>query len=101
MWSNTCAAGGFNLGGEQSGHIVMSDLGTTGDGLAAALQVLAALVQGEQPASRLLRAFRPLPQVLRNVRVPGGGDPAAILTREPVRPPSTPARAASTVRAGC
>jgi phosphoglucosamine mutase len=78
-------AGGFNLGGEQSGHIVMSDLGTTGDGLAAALQVLAALVQGDRPASRLLRVFDPLPQVLRNVRVPGGGDPAAILTREPVR----------------
>jgi len=78
-------AGGFNLGGEQSGHIVMSDLGTTGDGLAAALQVLAALVQGAQPASSLLNVFRPLPQVLRNVRVANGRDPAALLALGPVK----------------
>ncbi|MQX38239.1 phosphoglucosamine mutase [Roseospira navarrensis] len=72
-------ADGFNLGGEQSGHIVMSDLGTTGDGLGAALQVLAALVQSGRPASELLHAFDPLPQRLRNVRVQGGQDPANIL----------------------
>jgi phosphoglucosamine mutase len=78
-------AEGFNLGGEQSGHIVMSDLGTTGDGLAAALQVLAALVQSDQPASRLLHAFDPLPQVLRNVRVGNGRDPAGVLAEEAVR----------------
>jgi len=78
-------ADGFNLGGEQSGHIVMSDLGTTGDGLAAALQVLAALVKAEKPASELLHAFDPLPQVLRNVRVEGGLNPTAILATEAVR----------------
>ncbi len=77
-------AGGCNLGGEQSGHIVMSDLGTTGDGLAAALQVLAALVQESRPASSLLTVFQPLPQVLRNVRVTGGRDPAALLARDDV-----------------
>jgi len=73
-------AEGYNLGGEQSGHIVMSDLGTTGDGLAAALQVLAALVVGNRPASEALRVFTPLPQILRNVRVEGGRSPAEVLT---------------------
>jgi len=61
---------GFNLGGEQSGHIIMSDHGTTGDGLVAALQVLASLIGGKRPASELLRLFEPLPQTLKNVRVP-------------------------------
>jgi phosphoglucosamine mutase len=65
-------AGGFNLGGEQSGHIVLSDYTTTGDGLIAALQVLAVLVPSGAPASRVLKVFDPLPQVLRNVRVNGG-----------------------------
>jgi len=82
-------ADGFNLGGEQSGHIVMSDIGTsggtTGDGLAAALQVLAALVKADKPASALLHAFDPLPQVLRNVRVEGRSNPTAILATESVR----------------
>ncbi|KAA5605833.1 phosphoglucosamine mutase [Roseospira marina] len=78
-------ADGFNLGGEQSGHIVMSDLGTTGDGLAAALQVLAALVQADRPASALLHAFDPLPQVLRNVRMADGHDPVAILALDTVQ----------------
>jgi len=64
--------GGFNLGGEQSGHIVLSDYTTTGDGLIAALQVLAVLVPSQAPASQLLKVFDPLPQVLRNVRVNGG-----------------------------
>ena len=62
-------AGGFNLGGEQSGHIVMTDHSTTGDGLIAALQVLSALVDAEKPASELLQMFEPVPQVLKNVRV--------------------------------
>ncbi|MDR3437949.1 phosphoglucosamine mutase [Telmatospirillum sp.] len=61
---------GFNLGGEQSGHVILSDYSTTGDGLVAALQVLAALVQAKQPASRVLRLFEPLPQLLKNIRVP-------------------------------
>ncbi len=63
--------GGFNLGGEQSGHIVMTDYATTGDGLLAAVQVLAALVEAGQPASRVLSRFEPAPQVLKNVRYKG------------------------------
>ena len=62
-------ADGFNLGGEQSGHIVMSDYATTGDGLMAALQVLAVLVGAGGPASEVLRPFEPRPQLLRSVRV--------------------------------
>jgi phosphoglucosamine mutase len=65
-------AGGFNVGGEQSGHIILSDHGTTGDGLVAALQVLAQLVESGKPASELLHQFDPLPQILRNVRFAGG-----------------------------
>jgi phosphoglucosamine mutase len=62
---------GFNVGGEQSGHIILSDHSTTGDGLVAALQVLAELVESGKPASEVLRLFEPLPQVLKNVRVAG------------------------------
>ena len=65
-------AGGYNLGGEQSGHIVLSDHATTGDGLIAALQVLAELVAVGKPAHELLHLFDPLPQLLRNVRFKGG-----------------------------
>ena len=65
-------ARGSNLGGEQSGHLILADYATTGDGLMAALQVLAALVQGDAPASELLRLFEPLPQLLKNVRFAGG-----------------------------
>ncbi|MDA8231904.1 MAG: phosphoglucosamine mutase [Magnetospirillum sp.] len=61
---------GLNVGGEQSGHIILSDHSTTGDGLLAALQVLAALVQAGRPASEVLRLFTPLPQLLKNIRVP-------------------------------
>ncbi len=61
---------GFNVGGEQSGHIILSDHSTTGDGLVAALQVLAAIVEAGRPAGEVLRLFTPLPQVLKNVRVP-------------------------------
>jgi phosphoglucosamine mutase len=68
-------AGGWNLGGEQSGHIVMSDYGTTGDGLLAALQVLAAMIETGQPASGLLRQFETVPQLLRNVRYAAGQQP--------------------------
>jgi phosphoglucosamine mutase len=65
---------GFNVGGEQSGHIILSDYSTTGDGLIAALQVLACLVEDGRPASELLHQFDPLPQLLKNVRF-GGGAP--------------------------
>jgi len=65
-------AGGYNVGGEQSGHIVLSDYATTGDGLIAALQVLAALVESGKPAHELLKLFDPLPQLLKNVRFTGG-----------------------------
>ena len=65
-------AKGFNVGGEQSGHIILSDYATTGDGLVAALQVLAVLVEDGRPASELLRLFDPLPQLLKNVRFNGG-----------------------------
>jgi len=63
---------GCNVGGEQSGHIILSDHATTGDGLVAALQVLAALVATGRPASELLHQFDPLPQLLKNVRFKGG-----------------------------
>ncbi|MBP7817168.1 MAG: phosphoglucosamine mutase [Phenylobacterium sp.] len=64
--------GGFNLGGEQSGHMIMSDFSTTGDGLLAALQVLAVLKQTEKPMSELAHQFEPVPQLLQNVRFSGG-----------------------------
>jgi phosphoglucosamine mutase len=66
---------GCNVGGEQSGHIILTDHATTGDGLVAGLQVLAALVQAKAPASELLRQFEPLPQLLKNVRFNGGSEP--------------------------
>jgi phosphoglucosamine mutase len=65
---------GYNVGGEQSGHIILSDYATTGDGLVAALQVLAEIVRAGTPASEVLRRFEPVPQLLRNVRF-GGGKP--------------------------
>lgn len=64
--------GGFNLGGEQSGHIVMSDYSTTGDGLMAALQVLAVMVEREKPLSEIAHVFDPVPQKLVNIRFQGG-----------------------------
>ncbi|CAN5468000.1 phosphoglucosamine mutase [Phenylobacterium sp. 20VBR1] len=64
--------GGFNLGGEQSGHMIMSDFSTTGDGLLAALQVLAVLKLGDKPMSELAHQFEPVPQLLQNVRFAGG-----------------------------
>ncbi len=65
---------GINVGGEQSGHMILSDFATTGDGLVAALQVLATIMMEGRPASEVCRRFTPLPQVLRNVRF-GGGAP--------------------------
>jgi phosphoglucosamine mutase len=62
---------GMNLGGEQSGHVILSDFATTGDGLLAALQVLAVIVQRQRSAREVCRVFSPLPQLLRNVRFAG------------------------------
>jgi phosphoglucosamine mutase len=64
--------GGFNVGGEQSGHIILTEYSTTGDGLIAALQILACLVEDGRPASELLHQFDPMPQLLKNVRFTGG-----------------------------
>ena len=63
---------GFNVGGEQSGHIILDDFVTTGDGLIAALQALAVIVEAGRPVSEICRLFDPLPQVLQNVRYANG-----------------------------
>ncbi|MFD3191328.1 phosphoglucosamine mutase [Sedimentitalea sp. HM32M-2] len=67
--------GGFNLGGEQSGHIVMTDYATTGDGLMAGLHFLAEMVHDDRPASALAQQFEPVPQLLKNVRYGDGQQP--------------------------
>ena len=64
-------AAGINVGGEQSGHMILSDYATTGDGLLAALQVLAVLIEDGRPASEVCRVFTPYPQLLKNVRYTG------------------------------
>jgi len=71
-------AGGYNLGGEQSGHIVMTDYATTGDGLMAGLQFLAEMVRTGQPASTLTRSFEKVPQLLQNVRYGEGQTPLEV-----------------------
>lgn len=63
---------GYNVGGEQSGHIILSDYSTTGDGLLAALQVLAVVARRERPVSEVCHRFEPLPQILKNVRYRSG-----------------------------
>ena len=78
----TMRAGGFNLGGEQSGHIVMTDFATTGDGLIAGLQFLAAMADSGKRASDLAHNFDPVPQLLKNVRFAVGAEP---LSAAPVR----------------
>ena len=65
-------AHGLNVGGEQSGHIVLSDFATTGDGLVSALQVLACVKRENKPVSEVCKKFEPVPQVLKNVRFSGG-----------------------------
>src|SRR5215470_3310523 len=65
-------AHGYNIGGEPSGHIILSDYTTTGDGFIAALQVLAVVKRGDRPVSELCHRFEPLPQVLKNVRYQKG-----------------------------
>lgn len=67
--------GGYNLGGEQSGHIIFKDHVTTGDGLIGALQFLAAMVESGKKASELANVFEPVPQLLKNVRFKAGSDP--------------------------
>jgi phosphoglucosamine mutase len=66
---------GYNVGGEQSGHIVLSDFSTTGDGLVTALQLLAVVAQSGKPVSEICNRFEPLPQILKNVRYKNGGQP--------------------------
>lgn len=73
-------AHGFNLGGEQSGHIILSDYATTGDGLVAALQLLAVVKRMDKPVSEVCHCFEPLPQILKNVRYKHGQP----LTEKPV-----------------
>jgi phosphoglucosamine mutase len=72
MRANDC-----NVGGEQSGHIILSDYARTGDGLVAALQVLAHLVEEKRPASEICQVFTPVPQLLKNLRLVPGQDPLA------------------------
>ncbi|MEM1005527.1 MAG: phosphoglucosamine mutase, partial [Pseudomonadota bacterium] len=67
--------GGFNLGGEQSGHIIMSDYATTGDGLMAGLHFLAEMVLTGRKASELAKQFETVPQLLKNVRYSAGAVP--------------------------
>ena len=79
---------GYNLGGEQSGHIIMSDYGTTGDGLIAALQLLSVVQRRERPVSEVCHCFEPLPQVLKNVRYRAGAplqDDAVVTAIEAAR----------------
>jgi phosphoglucosamine mutase len=81
-------AQGYNVGGEQSGHIILSDFATTGDGLVAALQVLAVLKRADRPVSETCHRFDPLPQILKNVRTKGGrplDDPKVTTVIEGVR----------------
>ena len=68
-------AGGFNLGGEQSGHIVMTDYATTGDGLMAGVQFMAEMARTNNPASQLAHSFETVPQLLKNVRYAAGNAP--------------------------
>jgi len=65
---------GFNVGGEQSGHLILSDFSTTGDGLVSALQILAVVRKTGKPVSEVCRRFEPVPQILKNLRF-GGGKP--------------------------
>jgi phosphoglucosamine mutase len=76
---------GANLGGEQSGHIVLSDYSTTGDGLMAALQVLAAIVDSGRPVSEVAKVFAPVPQHLHNIRCNAGAAMEAAPVKAAVR----------------
>ena len=80
---------GYNVGGEQSGHIILSDYSTTGDGLVAALQVMAVVKRRGRPVSEVCRRFEPVPQILKNVRVTD----ARMLGQEPIKAMIESARA--------
>ncbi|HAD88425.1 MAG TPA: phosphoglucosamine mutase [Rhodospirillaceae bacterium] len=75
---------GFNLGGEQSGHIILGDYSTTGDGLIAALQVLSVVKKSGKPASEVCRPFEPLPQLLKNVRFAGVSPLEAVTVQDAI-----------------
>ncbi|WP_212112525.1 phosphoglucosamine mutase [Bartonella queenslandensis] len=72
---------GYNVGGEASGHIVLSDFGTTGDGLVAALQILACMKESQSPMSQLCKRFEPVPQILKNVTIKNKN----VLKKNPVK----------------
>ncbi len=92
--SEKMEAGGFNLGGEQSGHIILGNHATTGDGLMAGLQLLAALVEAQKPASEVLRLFDPVPQILKNVRLQNGKNADGLLAESAVKDAVASAHAA-------
>ena len=94
--SSTCASTATIVGGEPSGHIILSDYTTTGDGLVAALQVLAVVKKQDKPVSQVCHRFEPLPQVLKNVRYAAA---SRWRTRRCARPSRTP-NSASTATAG-
>jgi phosphoglucosamine mutase len=77
-------SGGYNIGGEQSGHIILSDHSTTGDGLIAALQILAELGNADRPVSEVCKAFETVPQLLTNVRYNGGRPLEAAVVKEAI-----------------
>ena len=88
---------GYNLGGEPSGHIILSDYATTGDGFVAALQVLAVVQKLRRPVSEVCHRFDPLPQILKNVRYRNGKP----LDNADVKSAIATARSGSTAMAGC
>jgi len=80
---------GYNVGGEPSGHVILSDYTTTGDGLVSALQALAVLVEEKRPASEALRLFEPVPQLLKNVRFKGEAPLGVAPVQEAIRAAET------------
>ncbi|HAW33081.1 MAG TPA: phosphoglucosamine mutase [Alphaproteobacteria bacterium] len=78
-------ADGYNLGGEQSGHLILGEHSTTGDGLVAALQVCAAVVKERKPVSQVMHLFEPVPQLLKNVRLSDRALARAALVSDPVK----------------
>tara|TARA_R110002049_G_scaffold9807_7_gene49101 strand:- start:1480 stop:1986 length:507 start_codon:yes stop_codon:yes gene_type:complete len=78
-------AKGFNLGGEQSGHIILGDYSTTGDGLIAALQVLSVVKKSGKRASEVCRPFEPMPQLLKNVRFEGVSPLEAAIVQDAIK----------------
>src|SRR5260370_1828301 len=83
-------SGGYNLGGEPSGHIILSDYATTGDGFVAALQVLAVVQKHRRPVSEVCHRFDPLPQILKNVRYRSGKPLDDAQLKSPIDAPAQP-----------